>query len=115
MTADTGNTLEDSLRNPLENPGAFLQALFEVAVDAASPATVLPRYLPEDTSGRAVVIGFGERPTTVIGFGERPTTMWMHGERPAVHPVHKGNPSVTSGGRSETRSSARGTSQLQPC
>ena len=42
------------------NPEEFLLRLFETAVEAANPHKVLAKHLPEDTSGRAVVIGAGK-------------------------------------------------------
>lgn len=44
----------------IENPRQFLQALFQVAVDAANPHQVLAAHLPADTNRRAVVIGAGK-------------------------------------------------------
>ncbi|NIB42688.1 glycerate kinase [Pseudomaricurvus alkylphenolicus] len=41
-------------------PQAFLSELFDTAVAAAHPRQVLADYLPEDRSGRAVVIGAGK-------------------------------------------------------
>lgn len=41
-------------------PREFLSYLFETAVAAAHPEQVLSQHLPEDTSGRAIVIGAGK-------------------------------------------------------
>jgi glycerate 2-kinase len=42
------------------DPREFLLELFRVAVDAADPRKVLGDHLPQDTGGRAVVIGAGK-------------------------------------------------------
>jgi len=39
---------------------SFLAGLFDVAVKAADPMTILPKYLPEPPKGRTVVIGAGK-------------------------------------------------------
>ncbi|MBY4678152.1 glycerate kinase type-2 family protein [Marinobacterium arenosum] len=44
----------------ITDPKAFLNELFETAVNAAHPRHVLASHLPADTSGRAVVIGAGK-------------------------------------------------------
>lgn len=44
----------------VNDPVAFLKTLFNAAVDAADPAKVLPKYLPEDRTGRCIVIGAGK-------------------------------------------------------
>lgn len=44
----------------IENPQKLLLDLFDTAVNAAHPREILAQYLPEDTSGRAVVIGAGK-------------------------------------------------------
>ncbi|MCP4381238.1 MAG: glycerate kinase, partial [Hyphomicrobiales bacterium] len=41
-------------------PRAFLESLFDVAIAAAAPATVLPPFLPEPPPGRTIVIGAGK-------------------------------------------------------
>ena len=43
-----------------ENPRAFLQQLFDVAVAAAQPETCLPPHLPHPPKGRTVVVGAGK-------------------------------------------------------
>ena len=45
---------------PPEDPRAFLQALFEAAVEAADPERSIGRFLPERPRGRTVVIGAGK-------------------------------------------------------
>ncbi|MCU7939876.1 MAG: glycerate kinase [gamma proteobacterium symbiont of Bathyaustriella thionipta] len=42
------------------NPDKFLNQLFQTAVDAAHPQYTLNKYLPEDTTGRCLVIGAGK-------------------------------------------------------
>lgn len=42
------------------NEEAFLTTLFETAVSAAHPDTVMADYLPDDKSGNAIVIGAGK-------------------------------------------------------
>ncbi len=42
------------------NPGALLRAMFDAAIAAARPATVVPPYLPTPPRGRLVVIGAGK-------------------------------------------------------
>ena len=44
----------------MDAPREFLQALFQVAVEAASPAHCLPPHLPERPAGRTVVVGAGK-------------------------------------------------------
>lgn len=41
-------------------PGAVLRAMFDAAVEAASPARCLPPFLPEPPRGRTVVVGAGK-------------------------------------------------------
>ncbi len=41
-------------------PAAFLRKLFETAVSSASPASCMPRWLPDEPDGRTVVIGAGK-------------------------------------------------------
>ncbi len=41
-------------------PEAFLRELFDVAVAAAQPAAVVPRYLPPPPAGRTLVLGAGK-------------------------------------------------------
>lgn len=42
------------------NPTDFLTNLFKTAVDAAHPRTTLAQHLPQDRSGKAIVIGAGK-------------------------------------------------------
>ena len=42
------------------DPQALLRQLFESAIEAAHPRHVLADHLPEDRSGRAIVIGAGK-------------------------------------------------------
>lgn len=51
-------TLERTM--PPEDPRAFLQTLFEAAVEAADPERSIGRFLPERPAGRTVVIGAGK-------------------------------------------------------
>ena len=44
------------------DPRAFLTELFNTAVAAGHPYQVLADHLPEDRSGRAIVIGAGKPP-----------------------------------------------------
>ncbi len=44
----------------VENPQKFLQELFDAAVEAAHPAQVLAKHLPQDRRGKAIVIGAGK-------------------------------------------------------
>lgn len=44
----------------LQNPGAFLRELFDIAVDAASAHSALPPCLPAQRTKNAVVIGAGK-------------------------------------------------------
>ena len=44
----------------LEDPRAFLQHLFDVAVAAAKPETCLPPHLPHPPKGRTIVVGAGK-------------------------------------------------------
>ncbi|MCP4385213.1 MAG: DUF4147 domain-containing protein, partial [Hyphomicrobiales bacterium] len=47
--------------NPVNvTPRAFLESLFDVAIAAGAPATVLPPFLPEPPPGRTIVIGAGK-------------------------------------------------------
>jgi glycerate 2-kinase len=39
---------------------AFLRSLFEAAIAAARPDAIVPRYLPEPSAGRTIVIGAGK-------------------------------------------------------
>jgi hydroxypyruvate reductase len=42
------------------DPRAFLRALFDAAIDAASPAKTLARFLPPPPKGRTIVVGAGK-------------------------------------------------------
>lgn len=44
----------------MENPRAFLKALFDAAVQAALPQADIARFLPDKPKGRTVVIGAGK-------------------------------------------------------
>jgi len=44
----------------LSEPRHLLRAMFAAAVDAASPATRVPLYLPPPPQGRTIVIGAGK-------------------------------------------------------
>jgi hydroxypyruvate reductase len=44
----------------LSEPRAFLQSLFQAAVDAARPEKSLARFLPERPRGRTIVVGAGK-------------------------------------------------------
>ncbi|WP_282876041.1 glycerate kinase type-2 family protein [Pseudomonas peli] len=46
--------------DPSFNPTSLLRELFASAIDAAHPRQVLADYLPEDRSGRVIVIGAGK-------------------------------------------------------
>ena len=46
--------------DPNQDPRAFLTALFDAAVAAASPAEAVPRHLPEPPKGRTLVVGAGK-------------------------------------------------------
>ena len=46
--------------DPSFNPTSLLRELFASAIDAAHPSQVLADYLPEDRSGRVIVIGAGK-------------------------------------------------------
>ncbi|WP_394203191.1 glycerate kinase type-2 family protein [Marinagarivorans algicola] len=56
------NTAAPCLAQPLtaSTAEAFLKDLFSLAVAASHPAQTLPRYLPKDTTGKALVIGAGK-------------------------------------------------------
>ncbi len=41
-------------------PGVLLRAMFDAAVDAASPASRLPSFLPDPPRGRTIVVGAGK-------------------------------------------------------
>ncbi len=57
-------TPSDPKSDPGGDPKAFLTALFQAAVAAASPAEAIPRHLPEPPSeasgGRTIVVGAGK-------------------------------------------------------
>jgi len=42
------------------NPCTLLRAMFEAAVDAASPTTRVPSHLPPRPKGRVIVVGAGK-------------------------------------------------------
>ena len=42
------------------NPETFLRQCFKTVLDAADPKTILPNHLPENRTGRAIVIGAGK-------------------------------------------------------
>jgi hydroxypyruvate reductase len=42
------------------SPDSLLRAAFEAAIDAAQPATCVPRFLPEPPGGRTIVVGAGK-------------------------------------------------------
>ena len=44
----------------MENPKAFLQSLFDVAVKAADPARNIASFLPEPPKGRLIIVGAGK-------------------------------------------------------
>jgi hydroxypyruvate reductase len=44
----------------VENPRGFLLALFRAALEAVSPARIVPPYLPPAPSGRTIVVGAGK-------------------------------------------------------
>lgn len=44
----------------MENPKAFLQSLFEAAVEAADPARNITSFLPEPPKGRLIIVGAGK-------------------------------------------------------
>ena len=44
----------------MQDPVAFLKALFQAGLDAASPLLIVPAHLPKPPSGRTVVIGAGK-------------------------------------------------------
>ena len=52
--------LTPALPDPAAAPGAFLRALFTLAVAAADPMRVIPRHLPQRPQGRVVVVGAGK-------------------------------------------------------
>jgi hydroxypyruvate reductase len=45
---------------PIEDPKAFLRALFDAAVDAADPMRRVPAFLPKRPAGRLLVVGGGK-------------------------------------------------------
>jgi glycerate 2-kinase len=47
-------------RSPNDAPGALLRRLFEAALAAAAPETVLPPHLPAPPKGRTIVVGAGK-------------------------------------------------------
>lgn len=85
------------------NPDAFLNALFQAAVAASHPAQTLAQYLPEDRSGKALVIGAGKGAAAMASAFEKHwqgpvrglvVTRYEHGEScqqieviEAAHPV----------------------------
>jgi len=44
----------------MQDPVAFLKALFQAGLDAADPLKIVPSHLPKPPSGRTVVIGAGK-------------------------------------------------------
>ncbi len=87
----------------IDNPRQFLLGLLDAAVEAAHPRQVLEPYLPDDRSGRAVVIGAGKAAAAMAAEFERlwqgplsglVVTRYGHGEAcrhidviEAAHPV----------------------------
>jgi glycerate 2-kinase len=47
-------------RGHMKNPKAFLRALFDAAVDAATPAICMSRWIPSRPDGRVIVVGAGK-------------------------------------------------------
>jgi glycerate 2-kinase len=45
---------------PTTSPRDLLRAMFDAAVDAALPASIVPLHLPEPPKGRTVVVGAGK-------------------------------------------------------
>ena len=89
----------------MSGPGqrAFLQELFQAAIDAAQPALCLPPFLSEKPQGRIVVIGAGKAAATMAAaveetwggpldglvitrYGHRAPTRWIEVVE-ASHPV----------------------------
>ena len=85
------------------DPEAFLRHLFDTAVAAANPHEVLSQYLPDDRSGKAVVLGAGKAAASMAAAFESAwqgplsglvVTRYGHGEAcdsievvEAAHPV----------------------------
>ena len=57
--------------DPSFNPTSLLRELFASAIDAAHPRQVLADYLPEDRSGRVIVIGAGKAAAAMAEVVER--------------------------------------------
>lgn len=49
----------------------LLKAMFQAAIAAADPATVLARHLPEKPDGRCIVIGAGKSAAAMARAVER--------------------------------------------
>jgi hydroxypyruvate reductase len=56
----------------MNEPRAFLTGLFRAAIDAASPAKTLARFLPAPPKGRTIVVGAGKAAASMAAAVEAP-------------------------------------------
>lgn len=81
----------------MKSPRAFLQALFQAAIDRAHPETILKDYLPKPPKGRTIVIGAGKASATMAQVVDeiwpqdkpmRGLVVTRYGHTPARAPAH---------------------------